>query len=83
MTYGKIIKQARLCKGWTQEDLADVVKTTRQSVGAWEAERSQPDTQNVAALESALNLQPGTLLKAVHENPTRAPRGVSKPCGVC
>lgn len=83
MTYGQIIKSARLGKCWTQTELADVVKTTRQSVGAWEAERSQPDTQNVAALESALSLQPGTLNRALVENPRRAPRGVSKLCGAC
>lgn len=83
MAYGQVIKKARISKLWTQADLARAVKTSRQSVGAWEAERVQPDTLNVAALESALNLQPGTLLKAVHENPTRAPRGVSKLCGAC
>lgn len=80
MTLGQVVKKARISKGLTQGQLAEAVKTTRQSISAWEAGRNQPDTHYVAALESVLGLPAGTLLRAVQENPMRAARGAPKPC---
>lgn len=43
VTLGDLIKRARLDKGWDQARLADTIGVSRQAVGAWERDRSQPD----------------------------------------
>ena len=49
MEFSKIIKEARIKKGMTQQQLADSVYVTRQTISKWELGKSIPD-------EASLNL---------------------------
>mgnify|MGYP000854857791 CR=1 FL=1 len=74
MSYGEIIKTARKRLAMTQGDLSDKVGCTRTTICDWERESYPPtDGQNIARLEAALELPPGTLYKTIFVDPT-APR---------
>ena len=47
---GKRIRETRLSKGYTQEDVANVLGITRQAVARWESNVSMPSTSNLMAL---------------------------------
>lgn len=49
MDIAKVIKEARIKKGMTQQELADSVYVTRQTISKWELGKSVPD-------EALLNL---------------------------
>ena len=59
MEISKIIKEARIKKGMTQQQLADSVYVTRQTISKWELGKSIPD-------EASLNL----LQKLAHNKQT-------------
>ena len=44
MTLGEHILQYRTARGWSQEDLADALEVSRQSVSKWETGASAPDS---------------------------------------
>ena len=45
----KII-QLRKKKGWSQEELAEMINVTRQSVSKWESRASMPDLDKIVRL---------------------------------
>lgn len=62
MDVGKIIKQARLKKGMTQEELATKVGVQKSAVAKWENGRvSEIKRTNLMKLATALDLPPVTL----------------------
>lgn len=58
---GNNIKKYRIIKGLSQEQLAEVLNVTRQSVSKWETGIAQPDADNLIKLASAL----GTTVEAL------------------
>jgi transcriptional regulator with XRE-family HTH domain len=63
MDVGTLIKQARLEKGYTQEELAEKVGVKKSAVAKWENGRvSEIKRSNLKMLSEALDLKPTQLL---------------------
>ena len=54
MEISKIIKEARIKKGMTQQQLADSVYVTRQTISKWELEKSISDEASLDLLYQCL-----------------------------
>ena len=67
MRFGQRLKEARKARGWTQEDLAFMHKTTRQSVTNWERGTSTPSLNR--ALQFAQDL--GFTLDGLESTPKK------------
>ena len=59
---GNIIKEERLRKGYTQDQLAEELHVTRQAVSSWETGRSEPDLETLKLLSDMLELDAAVLL---------------------
>lgn len=73
MDVGSLIKQARLEKGLTQEELAEKVGVKKSAVAKWENGRvSEIKRSNLKKLSEALGLNPNRLLGEVDRDPVSA-----------
>ena len=61
MSIAQNIQRTRLAAGFTQEQLAEVVGVSRQTVAKWESGETSPDLEHAATLAEAL----GTTLDAL------------------
>lgn len=52
-----LIKEALLRKGVTQQDLADKIYVTRQTISKWELGKSQPDYLSLELLSRELDIE--------------------------
>lgn len=69
MEISKIIKEARIKKGMTQQQLADSVYVTRQTISKWELGKSISDEASLDSLYQCLeinNEEKTVLQKLVH-----------------
>lgn len=71
MTIGKNIKKLRTAAGLTQEQLAERLFVTRQTVSNWERGTSWPDLDQLEAVAGALGVEMTVLLYG--EKPPRPP----------
>lgn len=55
MDFKERVFQARKAKGFSQEDLADVIGVSRQAVSKWETGETMPDMEKLIALCNALD----------------------------
>ena len=79
MNIGSLIKQARLAKSLTQEELAEKVYVSRSAVAKWENGRvSEIKRSNLKKLSEALGLKPNQLLDETKEKPTEEDDGISE-----
>ena len=62
MEIGKVIKQARLNKKITQEQLAETLGVTTQAVSKWETDCSYPDITLIPAIANYLDVSSDELL---------------------
>ena len=60
---GKMIKQARLCRGLTQQQLARLLNVKQGTVGAWEIGYSFPRPKSMVKLCEILSIPVEELLK--------------------
>lgn len=56
------IADARIARGWSQEDLARAVGTTQQTIQRWETGQTDPQVGKVAAISAALGVTMSYLL---------------------
>ena len=56
MEISDLIKSARIKKGLTQQQLADVVFVTRQTISKWELGKSVPDEASLSLLYQRLDI---------------------------
>lgn len=56
MEISEIIKEARINKGMTQQELADAVYVTRQTISKWELGKSVPDEASLSLLYQCLDI---------------------------
>ena len=57
MEISDLIKSARIEKGLTQQQLADVVFVTRQTISKWELRKSVPDQASLILLYQYLDIK--------------------------
>lgn len=55
MKIGVKLKEARLQAGLTQENVAEEIQVTRQTISNWETEKSFPDIVSVIKLSTLYN----------------------------
>ena len=63
MEIGKQLKNARMHSGLTQENVAEKLHVSRQTISNWENEKSYPDIINVIELSSLYSISLDDLLK--------------------
>ena len=63
MEIGKKLKKARVQSGYTQEEVAEQLQVTRQTISNWENEKSYPDIISVIALSDLYSVSLDELLK--------------------
>lgn len=68
MILAEKIMALRKKKGWTQEELADKLEISRQSVSKWESAASIPDIDRILALSRLFEVSTDYLLKDELEN---------------
>ena len=61
--FGAALKKARLAAGLTQEELAEKAHSSATYISLLENGHQQPALAVLMALEEALNLQPGELVR--------------------
>jgi transcriptional regulator with XRE-family HTH domain len=73
MDVGFIIKQARMQKGLSQEELGEMVGVQKSAVAKWENGRvSEIKRSNLKKLADALGLKPSQLLGDIETDPVGA-----------
>jgi len=63
MDIGKKIKEQRSQLGYSQEDLAEAVYVTRQTISSWENDKSYPDVHSLILLSRTFDITVDELLK--------------------
>ena len=76
MTIGKRIKEERLAKKWTQEQLAVKLNVSRSTVSSWEVERNYPDLETIIAISDLFGQSLDQLLREDPEMITKKDRKV-------
>ena len=64
MTFSDKLIALRKKAGWSQEELAERLNVSRQSVSKWESGRADPSTTNLIALAKLLDVPPEDLLRS-------------------
>lgn len=62
MTLGEKIHQLRKAGGLSQEQLAEMIGVSRQSISKWETDQSSPEIENLLALSKVFSLSTDELL---------------------
>ena len=62
MEIGKKLKNARVQSGMTQENVAEKINVSRQTISNWENEKSYPDLQILVSMSNQFSSHP-VLLK--------------------
>ena len=63
MEFGKRLKEYRNQSGMTQDDLAERLYVTRQTISAWENDKSYPDIHSLLMLGDLFHVSLDTLVK--------------------
>lgn len=63
MKFGEKIKETRIKLGYSQQEVADALYVTRQTVSKWELSKSYPDLELLIALSDLYELSLDSLLK--------------------
>ena len=63
MTLGEKLQRLRKSRSWTQEELAEKVGVSRQSLSKWESDSALPDTANIIVLADLFGVTTDYLLR--------------------
>lgn len=63
MEIGKQLKAARIASGMTQEEAAEKINMTRQTISNWENEKTYPDIISIIKLSDIYSISLDDLLK--------------------
>ncbi len=69
MILAEKIMEERKKNGWSQEDLADKLGVSRQSVSKWESAQSVPDLNRILEMSRLFNVSTDYLLKDEQDHP--------------
>lgn len=78
MNIGERITEHRKKNGWSQEDLAGMLKVSRQSVSKWESGASIPDVNRVLELSRIFGVTTDYLLKGDSDKTIEEPKPEKK-----
>lgn len=67
MTFGEKLLQLRKAKGWSQEDLAGKLNTSRQAVSKWENNNGYPETEKIIMISKLFHVDLNVLLMDTQE----------------
>ena len=67
MNLNQKITQLRNDNNWSQEELAEKLNVSRQSVSKWESGQSKPDLDNIVVLSNIFDVSTDYLLKDNNE----------------
>lgn len=76
-TLGQRIRQARKASGMTQDQLAQNIPVSRQTVSSWENDRTQPDYETLQKIAALLGIGVAELFQK--EEPVQPLPGASQP----
>lgn len=75
MIFADKLIQLRKKNGWSQEELAEQMNVSRQSVSKWEGAQSIPDIEKIIRLSKIFGISTDYLLKdEIEENERTAPQ---------
>ena len=63
MKLAEAIKEQRELKGWSQEELANILKVSRQSVSKWESAKNYPSLDILIAMSDLFGITIDHLIK--------------------
>ena len=63
MEIGKQIRKYRTSQKWSQDDLADRIFVTRQTISNWENDRNYPDIRRLVLLSTVFGISLDILVK--------------------
>lgn len=69
MIFADKLRTLRLKTGWSQEELAERMKVSRQSVSKWESAQSIPDLEKMIRLSQLFGVSTDYLLKDEYDQP--------------
>lgn len=72
MTFSDKLIALRRKAGWSQEELAERLNVSRQSVSKWESAQSMPDIDKIVQLSSLFSVTTDYLLKDGQDDPQPA-----------
>lgn len=75
------ISELRRARGMSQDDLAELMGVSRQSISKWESEQSMPDSYNIVTLSEIFGVTTDYLLKGAEsasDKATTAPKPSAK-----
>lgn len=72
MTFSDKLIALRKKAGWSQEELAERLNVSRQSVSKWESAQSMPDIDKILQLSSLFSVTTDCLLKDTQDDPQSA-----------
>lgn len=81
MILGEKVANLRKQNGWSQEDLAEQLNISRQSVSKWESGSSIPDLDKIVKMSSIFNVSTDYLLKDELEEVTPSESVQLRDCG--
>lgn len=68
MTLGEKITKLRKENNYTQEQLAEIMEVSRQSISKWESDMAYPETEKIIRLAKLFNVSTDYLLNSENEN---------------
>ena len=71
------IRKYRKANQMSQDELAEKLRVTRQSISLWETGQTQPSLDNIVALASLFHISTDTLLTGEDSGPARVMQGIS------
>lgn len=74
MTFSDKLIALRKKAGWSQEELAERLNVSRQSVSKWESAQSMPDIDKILQLSSLFSVTTDCLLKIRRTTRSLPPR---------
>ena len=60
--YGRIIRQYRMARGFTQKELADMMHVSEKTISSWEVDRTEPNIGNIEALAVCFGVKKSVLI---------------------
>ena len=79
MTFSDKLIALRKKAGWSQEELAERLNVSRQSVSKWESAQSMPDIDKILQLSSLFSVTTDCLLKDTQDDPQPAAAETASP----